>query len=303
MNLYLDCIHCMFRQVLQAARFCGVDEDAQEHLLRESMRLVQDADWRCTPMQLAQPVLDMVKAETGIADPYAEVKRICNAEAERHAAHVHERIQSSTDPVGTALKAAVGGNIIDYGSQDSFNLDSTMDRIFSTEFAVDDESKLKDELARCETIGYMGDNAGEIVFDRILLETVNAIYGAKRIVFAVRDQPLLNDALIEDAEAVGLRDADDIDVVEMAPNIPAEDSPQFDIWRRLSGCDVIISKGQGNYEGFSSVSGIYFLLMAKCELIARDIGARAMSAHLRVGDMILWRGTGLADVEGKPRKA
>ncbi len=292
MNLYLDCIHCMFRQVLQAARFCGVDEAKQEHLLRESMRLVHATDWRCTPMQLAQPVLDMVKAETGIEDPYAEVKKLCNAEAERHAGHVYERIRESDDPIGTALKAAVGGNIIDYGSQNSFDLDATMDRIFSSEFAIDDESKLKDELARCETIGYLGDNAGEIIFDRILIETVNAVYGAKRVVFAVRDQPLLNDALREDAEAAGLSSAGNVEIVEMAPNIPDQRSPQFEIWRRLCDCDLIISKGQGNYEGFSSVGGIYFLLMAKCELIARNVRERAMSAQLRMGDMILWRGTG-----------
>lgn len=291
MKLYLDCIQCVFRQVLQAARFCGADETTQERLLRKTMAILQRHDWDCSPMELAQPVLEMVKAETGVDDPYLEVKRQGNREAQGHTGHVIEMIEAAEDPVNVALKAAIGGNIIDYGAQASFDLDETMDRVFKMEFALNDEKSLLEALRDAESIAYLGDNAGEIVFDKLLLETVGRIYGPKRVIFVVRDEPLLNDALLEDAREVGLSDVPGFEVVGMPPRLPVQGDRHVPLWDRISACDVIISKGQGNYEGFSSIPGIFFLLMAKCDLIARDINSRT-GANLKLGDMILWHGDG-----------
>jgi damage-control phosphatase, subfamily I len=288
MKLYLDCVQCMFRQVLQAARFCGADEQTQERLLRETMRLLQERDWDCSPMELAQPVIEMVRRETGVDDPYLEVKKLGNREAQAHVAHVLEKIASAADPVNIALKAAIGGNIIDYGAQASFDLDATMDRVFRMDFAINDEAALVAALRQANSIAYLGDNAGEIVFDKILLETIDRLYGGKQITFVVRDQPLLNDALLADARAVGLDTVPGVEMVAMPPRIPGPDDGHRALWERIAACDVIISKGQGNYEGFSSIPGIFFLLMAKCDLIASDINART-DGDLKIGDMILWQ--------------
>lgn len=289
MKLYLDCIQCMFRQALQAGRFCGTDEETQERLLRKTMAILQEHDWDCSPMELAQPVLEMVKAETGENDPYLEVKRQGNREAQAHAVHVIEKIAAADDPINVALKAAIGGNIIDYGAQARFDLEGTMDRVFSMDFALNDEDALLDALQKADSIAYLGDNAGEIVFDKILLETVNRSYGRKDVIFVVRDRPLLNDALLDDARRIGLTEMPGVEVVGMPPRLPGAGDRHAALWDRISACDVIISKGQGNYEGFSSIAGIFFLLMAKCDLVARDINSRT-GANLKLGDMILWRG-------------
>lgn len=292
MKMYLDCVQCIPRQAMQALRFSGVDEETQRRLLRRTLEILLESDWDCSPMEMATPVFNMLREESGIDDPYAAVKAESNEEALAHTEHVLEKIGESNDPIKVALKAAIGGNIIDYGALSSFDLDETMDEVFSRHFAIDDEKALISAIANANSIAYLGDNAGEIVFDKILLETVEKIYGEKEIVFVVRDKPFLNDALKADAEAIGLAGMESVEVLEMPPRIPESGTPAFQVWDRVSKCDVIISKGQGNYEAFSSVEGIFFLLMTKCDLIARDINERISGADLGIGDMILWHGDG-----------
>jgi len=218
-------------------------------------------------------------------------KKQSNREAQEHVPHVMERIEKADDPINIALKAAIGGNIIDYGAQSSFDLDATMDRVFTMDFAIDDEAILTDALEKADSIAYLADTAGEIVFDKVLIETLMKEQGKKNVLFVVRDDPMLNDALLEDTEEIGLSALDNVEVATMPPRIPDASEKAYSIWERIEKSDVVISKGQGNYEAFSSQAGIFFLLMAKCELIAGDINQR-INSHLKVGDMILWKGDG-----------
>ncbi len=288
MKLYLDCIQCVPRQALQAARFCGASEDVQERILRRTLKILMDDDWNCSPMEIVTPVLEMIREECGVDDPYAEVKRISNREAEQHTGHVLEKIANSPNPFQTALKAAIGGNIIDYGAGASFDLDATMDRVFSMDFAVDDEEKLVEAIAKAGTIAYLADNAGEIVFDRILIEVITQIFGEKEFLFVVRDRPFINDATRFDTVEVGLDKIDAVEIVGMPPRIPDPFESSHEVWKRVLECDIVISKGQGNYEAFSGRPGIFFLLMAKCELVARDINERT-DASVKLQDMVLWQ--------------
>jgi len=281
----------MPRQALQALRCTGVDEECQERIMRCVLDVLNDSDWDRSPMEMAIPVFDTVRAESGVDDPYKEVKRQSNREARAHSEHVIDKIKASDDPIQVALKGAIGGNIIDYGAMADFDLDATMDRVFSMDFAIDDERALVDKIADAESIAYLADNAGEIVFDRILLETISEVYGPKDVLFVVRDEPFMNDALESDAREAGIVDMPDVEVVGMPPRIPSATDESYGLWERICASDVVISKGQGNYEAFSSEEGIFFLLMTKCDLVARDVNSRT-GVDLQLGDMILWRGRG-----------
>jgi uncharacterized protein with ATP-grasp and redox domains len=137
-------------------------------------------------------------------------------------------------------------------------------------------------LDRSTTIAYLADNAGEIVLDKILMETILDNYEIDKILFAVKGSPIINDATIEDEEYVGIDKLPKIEVIKIENGkldygLRHIHNQFFDI---LEAADIVISKGQGNYEAFSEPGGGFFLLMAKCDVLASDLG-------VKVGDIIL----------------
>ena len=123
---------------------------------------------------------------------------------------------------------------------------------------------------------YLGDNAGESVFDKLLIETIN-----KPVFYATREVPVINDVIIDDAIASGLNSvAEIISSGSPAPGIilPLCSDEFLSVFQKA---DMIISKGQGNYEGLSDADrNIFFLLKAKCPVIAKDL-------NVNVNDIIL----------------
>jgi damage-control phosphatase, subfamily I len=259
-----------------------------ERIMRRSLSTLATADWSRSPMSLGAEVRRIAREETGIADPYAEIKARSNREALAHVDEVRARIAEAEDPLDLALAAAIAGNVIDYGSRERFPLDETLASISAQAFSIDDREMLRGGLTRAESVGFLADNAGEIVFDRLLIETIFAELGEKRVVFVLRREPFINDALIADARAAGFEALQSVELRQMNPQIPGQGDEDWETWRALRSCDVIISKGQGNYEAFSSMRGVYFLLMTKCAFVARDL-ALQVGHDLGVGEMILWR--------------
>lgn len=288
MKVHLDCQSCLLEQGLQTARFCEAPPEVQERVMRRSLAMLADADWSLSPMELGTEVRRIAREETGVADPYIEVKERSNRLAMAQIEDVREKITASEDPLDVALAASIAGNVLDYGSRERFDLIETLATISSRRFAIDDRRSLREALESAESIGFLADNAGEIVFDRLLIETIHELMGPKKTVFVVRSEPFINDALTGDARSVGLTEVEGLRLLEMSPRIPPEGDRDWPTWRELMDCDVIISKGQGNYEAFSAVSGIYFLLMTKCAFVASDLGSLT-GRELDVGEMILWR--------------
>ena len=140
--------------------------------------------------------------------------------------------------------------------------------------------KKKLEQAKC--LLYLGDNAGEIVFDKILLETILDRYDIESILFVVKGSPILNDATVEDGEDIGIDELPGVEMVEMENGMPNQRMKRIrKQFREIAkSVDLVISKGQGNYEAFSEHGGMFFLLMAKCSVIAGDLG-------VKVGDIVL----------------
>ncbi|MBN1559694.1 DUF89 family protein, partial [candidate division KSB1 bacterium] len=190
------------------------------------------------------------------------------------------RINDAADPLQTALRLAIAGNVIDYGPQHQLDLWETIERVLRTPLAVDDSEALRRELSASKQLLYIGDNCGEIVLDRLLLETI----AHPNVWFAVRGGPALNDATLEDALTVGID--------QLARVITTGDDAPGAVWETASSefkdvfqaSDVVIAKGQGNLESLMDVKhNIYYLLVAKCELIAARVGAQRGDFILRHG--------------------
>lgn len=271
MNTNPECVVCIFKQALNTVRLATDDTDKQTAALTETARLLLDADLSGPAPDAAQCAYQAVTNITGIADPFAELKRESNDIAMSMVPRLRTLIADSADPLDTALHIAVAGNIIDLGIGHEFDLATDVDTIIQRAFAVDAADELRAELQPGRKILYLGDNAGEIVFDRLLIEYL--LTTGVDITFTVKSTPIINDATMDDAKAVGMTDV--VPVIETGSgdigvnwnNVSDEFQQAFD------AADLVIAKGHGNFETCDlRPEDFYFLLKAKCQVVADALG-------------------------------
>ena len=267
----LDCIPCFVRQTLDAARLITDDPAIHERLLRSVLADVSSMDLNISPPQMGQHIHRLIRQYTGDADPYKKIKDRFNRFALDLMPEMEMCVSKADDPFEAAMRLAIAGNIIDFGVKSTLDDAevSTSIRDALTVPLVGDVDELRAAVDGARNILYIADNAGEIVFDKLLL----ARLPLDRVVLGVRGNPVINDATLEDAESVGITDM--VRVISSGSDVPgtvyAECSEEFRVV--YDQADVIIAKGQGNYETLSQArENIFFLLKAKCPVIADDIG-------------------------------
>ena len=280
MKTYYECMPCFLKQTVHALD--AVDPLYQEAILREVLHVLGDTDFSLSPPEMVRKVFEVVESYNGKIDYYADAKKKSNNYILNMYEELSEIILNSDDPFDTAMRLAIAGNIIDFGVKHDFSdklIHAEIEKVLvSKEISSD---FLKDEVKKAEKILYVGDNAGEIVFDKLFLKQLPI----EKITYAVRGEAVLNDVLQEDAEMVGLTDM--LPVISNGSAFPgtvlSECSPEFK--EVFNNADLIISKGQGNYETMSGLDhNIIFLLMIKCPVISRDIGYKAGSFVVRRND-------------------
>ncbi len=278
MKVAIDCIPCVFKQALSASRRCTTDVEELKKVQYELMRCLPQETFDQSPAEISYNALTVVNDILGCADPFAEEKRRSNAAMLELYPVLKERVESSSDRLHTAIKIAAAGNVIDMGILHKFDVRKAIDDILEGSFRIDHFDLLKKDLLSAERILYVADNAGEIVADKLFLETL----GRKDAVVAVREKPILNDATMEDARQVGLgRVATPISNGSgMIGTVLRDCSEEFR--NVFHAADVIISKGQGNYECLDERSeNIYFVLTAKCPVVAAALGVEEGEAVLK----------------------
>jgi uncharacterized protein with ATP-grasp and redox domains len=274
MRTYFDCIACSVRQVLDSVRMISDDESVHERVIRELLAMWQRVDMRQSPPAMAQQIHRLVRQITGVRDPYLEVKNRYNEFALGLYPELRERVERSPDPFETAVRLAIAGNIIDFGVNSNIEQHTVHEAIMRSltePLDLDALAALKQAIGRAKDILFLGDNTGEIVLDRLLLERMPR----EKVTYVVRGGPILNDALMADAEVAGLTDiVEVIDNGSDAPGtIPETCSESF--CRRFEGADLIIAKGQGNFETMNDTpKNAFFLLRPKCAVLARHLNCQ-----------------------------
>lgn len=278
MEIYLDCIPCFIRQALEASKMATNDKAKQEKILKKVLSKLEKTSLKNKiPTEIARKVHRIVREVTKNNDPYKKVKDEYNRKALKMYPSLKRKVARSKDRILTATKLAIAGNIIDFGPGYKFDLEKTIEDVLAQDFAINHFGQFRNALNKSKTIIYMGDNTGEIVFDRILLEELEG----KEITFVVKGGPIINDATIEDAKFVSIDKIAKIERVSngMPGTGPDRNSKEF--IKKLKNADIVVSKGQGNYEALSKVdANIFFLLKVKCPVIARDIDAE-------IGDIVV----------------
>ncbi len=290
MKLYLECYPCLLRQALKTAKLIGLNEEDTKAVVDHTLRLLLDDHTNRTAPHVSAGQYAFISKESykGDApfDPYCEIKRETNRKVLKYYKRLERIVECSALPLQAAVKVAAAGNIIDFGAKahGDIDIDHEINNIDNLEFQIFDFQALENKLKTAKEILYIGDNAGEIVFDRILIAEINKEYPEIDIVFAVREMPIINDATLEDAAFTGL--SDDVRVISSGSIYPGtvlpETSPEFQ--RLFNSADIVIAKGQGNYETLSDVEkdDLYFILCIKCDVVAERINAQT-------GSLILWR--------------
>lgn len=289
MKTYLDCIPCFFRQALEAARIAGANPMDQKKILIEVGKILPQFSLNSSPPEMARHIYQLVKEITKIDDPFKNIKIESNKIVLGIYDELKERVRHSQDGLLTAVELAIAGNIIDYGVKNSLNINKEIEKILNVEDknikrqkkTFFDYAKFKQAVKSANTILYLADNAGETVFDRILIEEIKSLYKNKKIIYAVKEIPIINDALLEDARACGIDKIAEVvsSGLDTPGTIPSLCSKNFlDIYQKA---EMVISKGQGNFEALSEEKrSIFFLFMAKCPLVATNL-------QCQIGDIFL----------------
>jgi len=285
MKTYLDCIPCFFRQAIELFKNVGIDEIEQKKIIDKIARLVPSFSLDTSPPEKAREIYNIIYKAIGQDDPFFDIKEKSNKSILSFYPKLKEKVEESNDRLLTAIELAIIGNIIDYGVREFSEVDAEINKLCNNNFSIGNKAifeydKFKSCLASAQKILYLADNAGEIVFDRLLLSELKK--NKKQIVFAVKEKPVINDALIKDAYDCGINEY--ASIITNGSDAPGTIlklcSPLF--CEHFKRADLIISKGQGNYETLSEVSApIFFMLKVKCRVAARHIGCEIYSTILK----------------------
>ena len=286
------CIPCILHDVFCTGNLATKNVKMQMAILKEASRVVAEkASATVTPSQLNTYAYRVVKHLTGISDPYRKIKRVSNSVALEAAKLVEReltRIRNPEERFRRCILYAIAGNLIDYGVMGhefkiSSGLKKSLDKAVKQGLAVDDVSKIFRKVRSSKNVLYLLDNSGEAVFDALLIKEIKR-YGS-RVTAVVRGGPVSNDVTLGEISQIGLdRVADEVITTGSDAYGIEFASASRKLLRMLETCDLIICKGQANYEDVGemedNISGaVAYLLNAKCEPMARTM-------TVKVGDNI-----------------
>lgn len=281
MNACLGCLPCLGKNALDAAVRSTNDPELQKKILADCFRMLAENDYQMPPPYTARKILDIAYSYTGQADIYAAEKRRSNQMAKQLVAELPGVPEYHAEEFESRLRLACAGNILDFGIFADLDLSFAMEKVktaFTKPIAEDAVQILKEKMDSAKRIFYILDNCGEAVFDRVFMEPYK-----EKITLGVRGKPAFNDVTADDLADCGL---DDWKYIGNGPvGVPGTILSECDeaFLREFDRSDLIIAKGQGNFETMNEYSHpIAFLFLAKCPAVTRLIGVEMNSIQVRL---------------------
>lgn len=269
MKIFSDCLPCMLRQVLEAAYMVTNDEEIHEKIMDEALEILSKHKQYNYAPELCQAMHKIVKKHTGVEDPYAEIKSKDISEALKLEPMIKKFLMDDDHLLLKALKVSATGNIMDSALYSNLDIEACLTAEMEKSFAISDVMEFEKDISNSKTVLIIADNAGEVVFDKVLAEYLSRNH---KVIYAVRDAPIINDATVKDASKTGIKDY--VDLISTGCGMPGAviDSCNAEFQKIFNDADLVISKGQGNFEAISNTSrDVYFLLKAKCYRIAKAL--------------------------------
>ena len=276
------CYPCFLKQAHSSLMFLTDDDARRISVLKEIAKMLPELDPEQTPAYNSSLVLFRVNELMNAQDPYLQARQNYDRLALEMTDKLRAEIESSPDPLEEAVRISVVGNVIDLGIKHQVDIEGTLERARGEGFKIFQIDQLKSALQESKRVLYILDNAGEIAFDKLLIEQIRKM--GKAVIAVVRGGPILNDAVMEDAKIVGLdKICKVIDTGNNFVGVVRENaSPLF--LKALDTADLVIAKGQGNYETLEGTrANTFFILKAKCSEVAHHLGVEE-------GDLVLKQG-------------
>jgi uncharacterized protein with ATP-grasp and redox domains len=268
----LECFPCFLRQTIIALgqRPYIADTHIRREILNDVLSIMLRADTDKPPAYTSTFIHRTIRERLGL-DPFKEIKHEYNALALGLYHTLKSEVESSKDPLWTAARLAIAGNVIDFGIFTSIDIEGSVRKALETSIAADDYPAFKESVRHAEEILYLLDNSGEIVFDKLLIEELVSL--GKKVSAAVKGSPVLNDVVLEDAVQTGLTKLCRVidNGSDAVGTMLGWTSPEFQ--SAFHSADLIISKGQGNFETLAgNEKRIFFLFQSKCEVVSKELG-------------------------------
>jgi uncharacterized protein with ATP-grasp and redox domains len=259
-----DCITCLLNQSLKVSKLLDLDEATAKRVFDRSAQLLAAHDLSYTPPQIAKKLYGAIAEITGIDDPIALSKERATQEAlSVDTSFVHN--------IHDALKLSVIGNVIDFGAQNQFDLLQTIQKEFLTPFAIDDATLFFEALQQAKEMVVIGDNTGEHVFDKLLIEMIKKEYDIQMHYF-VRGTPIINDVTFKEGALL----SHCADIVDTGVQTPGYDLAEANTHSKeiFERADIVLAKGMGNFESLylQADRPIFYLFIVKCSVVAETIG-------------------------------
>ncbi len=279
MRTHIECFPCFLRQTLIAFSQGTGDSELHEQIVREVLSIMQSADLSKPPAYTTTFIHRLIRSRLGL-DPFQKVKDMYNRIALGLYDSLKESIRRSADPLWTAARLAIAGNVIDFGIFTSVDIEKSVKRSLESQIGEDDYEAFRDSVSKAHEVLYLLDNAGEIVFDRLLIEELIAL--GKEVTAVVKGSAVINDVTAADALQAGLTDI--CNVIDNGSDgvgtILEWTSVEFQ--RQYQGAELVISKGQGNFETLTgNAQKTYFLFQSKCDVVSKELGLSPGSMLLK----------------------
>ena len=285
MNIQNECISCIFNQALRAAKSAGADPAATRQILDDVAGQIPGFSFQKTPPETAVPVYASVAKWSGNPDPLGEAKAASTEEAGGYIPFVNRQIDQAEDPLHAALKAAVAGNVIDLGAQHRFDIGKEVETVFEMPFAIDDFQAFARRFEEAKRVLVVGDNVGEHLFDKVMLERFKGLKPDVELFYAVRGVPIINDVTLKEADEAGIDTvATVIDSGVDTPGLVLERANEA-FKTLFDRVDLIIAKGMGNFECLESREDprLFMLFKVKCDVVSQVLGVPAGALVFKQG--------------------
>jgi len=286
MLLEPECIGCMLDQIYKALKllYPSISNKKIIETQKKMMVYFTKADILKKPGPLiGKKAYQLVAEALGELDPYKLIKEKYNRLALKYYDEIKDLVEKSEDPLFEAIAIAAIGNTIDFGAHHKVDLINDLKTFSPENLKINDIQKFKNSLKRADQILILGDNAGEIVFDKILVITLKNIYPNLEVIYSVRSNPIINDATIEDAKFIKLTEIIKVIEAQATPGIDLSNATEEFKKYFYADDGIILSKGQGNFESLYKIEipdkDVYYLLKAKCSLMERIF-------NVKMGDLI-----------------
>lgn len=281
MTIQHECIGCIAAQSKRVCDAIDADDSLRSAITAYVEQALENADFTASPPVVAAPLYEEMARIARKKDLYDLQKAQATAQAREYLPYMREMITNSEDPFTALLKTAVVGNVIDLAAEVSFDLHDAIASVFETPFSHDNSKRLRSAISHARTLLYIGDNAGEHLFDALAIEALRKLYPDLHITYMVRGNPIINDVTMKEALEAGIEKVCALlDSGVPTPGFVYELATPA-AQKLFDSADIILAKGMGNYECMTPQrrSGICFLLKVKCSVVAASL-------HRQIGDIV-----------------